>query len=51
MTQQEKLIKHKVGLLELGKQLDNVSRACRVLPEIQNKKATLGGFINILEIN
>lgn len=31
MTQQEKLIKHKVGLLELGKQLDNVSRACRVL--------------------
>ncbi len=31
MTQQEKLIKHKVGLLELGRQLDNVSKACRVL--------------------
>ena len=31
MTTAEKVIKTKVGLLELGKQLGNVSRACRVM--------------------
>jgi transposase InsO family protein len=31
MTQQEKIIKHKVGLIELGRQLDNASKACRLL--------------------
>lgn len=31
MTQQEKLIKHKVGLVELGRQLNNASQACRLL--------------------
>ena len=31
MTQQEKVIKVKVGLLELAKQLGNVSHACRVM--------------------
>lgn len=31
MTQQEKLIKNKLGLIELGKHLENVSEACRVL--------------------
>lgn len=31
MTQQSKLIKHKVGLIELGRQLENVSEACRML--------------------
>ena len=31
MTQQEKAIKVKVGLLELAKQLGNVSHACRVM--------------------
>lgn len=31
MTQQEKLIKHKVGLIELGRQLNNVSKACRMM--------------------
>ena len=31
MTTAEKVIKTKIGLLELGKQLGNVSRACRVM--------------------
>ena len=31
MTTAEKGIKTKVGLLELGKQLGNVSKACRVM--------------------
>jgi transposase InsO family protein len=31
MTKAEKVIKTKVGLLELGKQLGNVSKACRVM--------------------
>jgi transposase InsO family protein len=31
MTRSEKVIKTKVGLLELGKQLGNVSQACRVM--------------------
>jgi hypothetical protein len=31
MTTAEKVIKTKVGLLELGKQLGNVSKACRVI--------------------
>jgi transposase InsO family protein len=31
MTQQEKLIKNKLGLLELGKHLQDVSKACKVL--------------------
>ena len=31
MTQEQKIIKTKVGLLELGKQLGNVSKACQIL--------------------
>ena len=31
MTTAQKVIKTKVGLLELGKQLGNVSKACRVM--------------------
>ncbi|HKW45880.1 MAG TPA: integrase core domain-containing protein [Gemmatimonadaceae bacterium] len=31
MTTQQKLIKTKVGLLELGRQLGSVTRACRVM--------------------
>jgi len=31
MTQEQKVIKAKLGLLELGKQLGNISRACRTL--------------------
>ncbi len=31
MTQQEKLIRNKVGLLELARQLGNVSRACKIM--------------------
>jgi molybdenum-dependent DNA-binding transcriptional regulator ModE len=31
MTTQQKLIKTKVGLLELGRQLGSVSQACRVM--------------------
>ena len=31
MSPQQKVIKGKVGLLELAKQLGNVSRACRVM--------------------
>ncbi len=30
MTMQEKVIKNKVGLLKLGKELGNVSRACKL---------------------
>jgi len=31
MTTAEKVIKIKVGVLELGKQLGNVSKACRIM--------------------
>ena len=31
MTTEQKIIKTKVGLLELAKQLGNVSRACRIM--------------------
>ena len=31
MTQEQKIIKAKVGVLELAKQLGNVSQACRVM--------------------
>ena len=31
MTTADKVIKTKVGLLELGKQLGNVTKACRVM--------------------
>jgi hypothetical protein len=31
MTTQQKVIRAKVGLLELAKQLGNVSQACRVM--------------------
>ena len=31
MTQEQKIIRAKVGLLELAKQLGNVSQACKVM--------------------
>jgi transposase InsO family protein len=31
MTTSQKIIRHKVGLLELGKQLGNVSQACKIM--------------------
>ena len=31
MTTERKVIRAKIGLLELGKQLGNVSQACKVL--------------------
>ena len=31
MTTEQKIIKNKVGLLELVRQLGNVSRACKIL--------------------
>ncbi|MEW6264022.1 MAG: helix-turn-helix domain-containing protein, partial [Thermodesulfobacteriota bacterium] len=31
MTKDQKVIKTKVGLLELAKQLGNVSKACRIM--------------------
>ena len=31
MTTQEKVIKTKLGLLDLGKQLGNVSQACKIM--------------------
>ena len=31
MTQSEKIIRAKLGLLELAKQLGNVSRACQIM--------------------
>jgi len=31
MTNEQKIIRNKVGLLELGKQLGNVSQACKIM--------------------
>jgi hypothetical protein len=31
MTTEQKIIKTKVGVLEVGKQLGNVARACRIM--------------------
>ena len=31
MTNEQKIIKNKLGVLELAKQLGNVSRACKVM--------------------
>ena len=31
MTQEQKIIRAKVGLLELAKQLGNVSQACKIM--------------------
>lgn len=31
MTQEQKVIRAKVGMLELAKQLSNVSQACRMM--------------------
>ncbi len=31
MTQDQKIIRTKIGLLELAKQLGNVSRACKIM--------------------
>jgi hypothetical protein len=31
MTQDQKIIRAKIGLLELAKQLDNVSQACKMI--------------------
>jgi hypothetical protein len=31
MTQEQKVIRAKIGILELAKQLGNVSQACRVM--------------------
>jgi hypothetical protein len=31
MTTAQKIIKTKVGILDLAKQLDNVSKACRIM--------------------
>ena len=31
MTREQKIIRTKVGLLELAKQLGNVSRACKIM--------------------
>jgi hypothetical protein len=34
MTKQQKVIRAKVGVLELAKQLGNVSQACRVMGSV-----------------
>jgi len=31
MTNEQKIIRNKVGLLELGRQLGNVSQACKIM--------------------
>ena len=31
MTTEEKVVRHKLGLLELAKELNNVSKACKVI--------------------
>ncbi len=36
MTIQEKIIKPKLGLLELAKQLENMSQACHVMNAVKN---------------
>ena len=40
MTTADKVIKTKVGLLELGKQLGNVTKACRVMGYSPIEKAS-----------
>ena len=48
MTTEQKIIRTKVGLLELGKQLGNVSQACQVMGYIRfasaHSKASAGSI-------
>jgi len=37
MTKEQKIIRAKVGLLELAKQLGNVSQACQMMGYIRDK--------------
>jgi hypothetical protein len=39
MTKEQKIIRAKVGLLELAKQLGNVSQACKMLGYSRDKPA------------
>jgi hypothetical protein len=42
MTKDQKVIRAKVGLLELAKQLGNVSQACKMTPSMTNSRQTVG---------
>ncbi len=38
MTTSEKVIKNKLGLLELSQQLGNVSRACKIMAKLRQSE-------------
>ena len=44
MTTEQKIIKNKVGLLELGKHLGNVSRACQIIGYSRDSFYRFKGF-------
>ncbi len=43
MTQDQKIIRTKVGLLELAKQLGNASQACKIMGYSRDSLCKLGG--------
>jgi hypothetical protein len=49
MTTADKVIKTKVGLLELGKQLGNVTQACRVMGYSRDSLIDLKNFTTKVE--
>ena len=49
MTTADKVIKTKVGLLELGKQLGNVTQACRVMGYSRDSFIDLKNFTTEVE--
>lgn len=49
MTTEQKIIKTKLGLLELGRQLSNVSEACRVMGYSRDSLETMKKRLLALE--
>jgi len=49
MTNQQKIIKTKVGILELARQLGNVSRACKVTEGIVLTESQLAAMERVRE--
>jgi hypothetical protein len=45
MTQEQKIIRAKVGLLELAKQLGNVSQACKMMGYSPRQLLSLQGAV------
>lgn len=46
MTTQQKIIKNKIGLLELAQHLGNVSKACKVIGYSRDSFIDLRNFMN-----